>query len=63
MANFCSLTPNIGKFQELKQGVEETGKFFDPPILVRNGSLTVPHAPGMGMLHADDLLKNAKTII
>ena len=62
MANFSSFTRNIGRFQELKQGVEETGGFFDPPILVRNGSLTVPHAPGMGMLHADDLLKNAKTL-
>ncbi len=62
MVNFCSFTPNIGRFQELKQGVEETGSLFDPPVRVRNGSLNVPHAPGMGMLHADELLKNAKKI-
>ena len=63
MANFCSFTPNIGRFQELKQGVEESGSLFDPPLHVRNGSLNVPQAPGMGMLHADELLKNAKTIM
>jgi L-alanine-DL-glutamate epimerase-like enolase superfamily enzyme len=63
MANFCSFTPNIGRFQELKKGVEETGSFFDPPILVRNGLLTVPDAPGMGMLHSEELLKNSKKLI
>jgi L-alanine-DL-glutamate epimerase-like enolase superfamily enzyme len=62
MANFCSFTPNIGRFQELKRGVEETGSLFEPPMLVRNGSLTIPHAPGMGMLHVDELLKSAKKI-
>ncbi len=60
MANFCSFTPNIGRFQELKRGVEETGSLFDPPVVVRDGSLTVPNAPGMGMLHVDELLKKAR---
>jgi len=63
MVNFCSFTPNIGRFQELKQGVEETGSLFEPAINVKNGSLNVPHAPGMGMLHADELLKNARSLM
>lgn len=63
MVNFCSFTPNIGRFQELKAGVEETGSLFEPAIVVGNGSLKVPQAPGMGMVHADELLKKAKNII
>jgi L-alanine-DL-glutamate epimerase-like enolase superfamily enzyme len=62
MANFCSFTPNIGRFQELKKGAEETGSLFEPPVVVQNGSMSVPDAPGMGMLHSDELLKNAKKI-
>jgi L-alanine-DL-glutamate epimerase-like enolase superfamily enzyme len=59
MANFFSFTPNMGKFQELKSGVEATGRFFDPPMIVKDGYLNVPTAPGFGMVHTDALLKNA----
>ncbi len=60
MANFCSFTPNIGPFQELKSGVEKTGALFDPPLVVRNGFLSVPHGPGLGVAHADELLREAR---
>ena len=59
MANFFSFTKNMGKFQELKSGVEDTGRFFDPPIVVKDGYLNIPTAPGFGMVHTDELLKNA----
>jgi L-alanine-DL-glutamate epimerase-like enolase superfamily enzyme len=59
MANFFSFIPNMGKFQELKSGVEATGRFFDPPVIVKDGYLNVPTAPGFGMVHTDELLKNA----
>jgi L-alanine-DL-glutamate epimerase-like enolase superfamily enzyme len=62
MANFFSFTPNMGRFQELKSGVDATGPLFDPPITVIDGSLNVPTAPGWGMVHADDLLKSAETV-
>ncbi len=62
MANFFSFTPNMGKFQELKKGIEETGKLFDPPMTIHNGLLSIPTAPGLGMVHADELAKNAKLV-
>jgi L-alanine-DL-glutamate epimerase-like enolase superfamily enzyme len=62
MANFFSFTPNMGRFQELKSGVEKTGPLFDPPIVVRDGFLNVPTAPGLGMIHIEDLLKDAKVV-
>jgi L-alanine-DL-glutamate epimerase-like enolase superfamily enzyme len=60
MANFCSFTPNIGPFQELKSGVEETGSLFDPPLAVSDGWLAVPRGPGLGVAHVDELLREAR---
>ncbi|MFC2138383.1 mandelate racemase/muconate lactonizing enzyme family protein [Bacteroidota bacterium] len=62
MVNFSSFTPNIGLFQELKTGMEATADLFDPPIQVKDGLLNVPTAPGLGMVHAEHTLKNAKLI-
>jgi L-alanine-DL-glutamate epimerase-like enolase superfamily enzyme len=62
MVNFCSFTPNIGRFQELKAGMEETAQLFDPPIVAKEGLLNVPSAPGLGMAHAEELLKKAEKI-
>jgi len=63
MASFCSFTPNIGRFQELKEGVAETGPLFEPVITVRDGALNVPTAPGLGLVHAEELLKGATTVV
>lgn len=60
MANFCSFTPNIGAFQELKSGVETTGALFDPPLSVKDGFLAVPRGPGLGIAHLDDLMRDAR---
>jgi L-alanine-DL-glutamate epimerase-like enolase superfamily enzyme len=62
MVSFFSFTPNMGRFQELKNGVETTGPRFDPPIRVRDGQLSVPTAPGLGMVHTSDLLKSARRV-
>lgn len=62
MANFFSFTSNMGRFQELKSGVDKTGPLFDPPIVVKDGFLNVPAGHGLGMTHGEDLLKNAKLV-
>jgi len=62
MVNFSSFTPNIGKFQELKDGIEKTGPLFEPPMQVRDGLLNVPTAPGFGMVHTEELLREAKVV-
>jgi L-alanine-DL-glutamate epimerase-like enolase superfamily enzyme len=62
MANFFSFTPNMGKFQEFKTGIEKTGQYFDPPVTVKDGLLSIPTAPGLGMKHIDELVKNATVI-
>ena len=63
MVNFSSFTPNIGKFQELKSGMQATAYLFDPPIVAKNGFLNIPSAPGLGMKHGSEHIKNAKKVI
>jgi L-alanine-DL-glutamate epimerase-like enolase superfamily enzyme len=62
MVNFSSFTPNTGKFQELKDGIDKTGPLFEPPMQVKDGLLNVPTGPGFGMVHTEDLLKEAKVV-
>ena len=62
MVNFCSFTPNMGRFQELKSGMEETAHLFEPPIQAKDGVLNVPTGFGLGMLNAEELLKKAEKI-
>jgi len=62
MANFFSFTPNMGRFQELKSGVNDTGPLFDPPVQVKDGFLSIPNAPGMGLVHAEELLHDAHVV-
>lgn len=62
MVNFCSFTPNMGRFQELKSGMEETADLFDPPIKAINGVLNVPTGYGLGMAQPENLSKKADRI-
>ncbi|MFC1614177.1 mandelate racemase/muconate lactonizing enzyme family protein [Gemmatimonadota bacterium] len=48
MLHFCSFTPNIGPYQEYKRGVEDSGKWFDPPLKLHDGAISIPQGPGLG---------------
>lgn len=60
MLHFASVVPDIGKYQEYKLGMEKYGNWFDPPITVKNGMMTVPTGPGCGIRDPVGLLKEAK---
>ena len=62
MANFFSFTPNMGRFQELKTGVDVTGPFFHPPVSVKDGFVNIPTGPGMGLVNDEELLKDARPL-
>jgi L-alanine-DL-glutamate epimerase-like enolase superfamily enzyme len=62
MLHFASFTPNIGMYQEYKGNVEETGKFFDPPLKIIDGKITVPTKPGFGVTNAEDIIKESKLV-
>ncbi len=46
MLHFASRTPKIGGWQEYKRNIEDYADWFDPPLRIENGSLTVPEGPG-----------------
>ncbi len=62
MLHFASFTPDIGRYQEYKRNIERYSDWFDPPLEIRNGAITVPEGPGVGITDIGDLLKGAKPI-
>lgn len=62
MLHFASRTPDIGQYQEYKRGIEKYRHWFDPPLDIVDGELTVPTGPGVGITNIRDVLKNAEQI-
>ncbi len=60
--HFASCTPLIGPWQEYKQGVETYGKWFDPPLRIENGELSVPQGPGVGVADPREILQGAESV-
>ena len=59
MLHFASVVPDIGQYQEYKLGIEKYGDWFDTPIRVRDGKMTVPDTPGVGIKDFAPLIKGA----
>ena len=62
MANLFSFVPNMGQFQELKTDYEFTAQMFEPPVEIKDGFINIPTGPGSGLVHAEELIKNAEVI-
>jgi len=62
MLQFASCTPNIGRFQEYKSGVDRIGKWYDPPLKLKDGAITVPSGPGLGLPNDAKVFRNAKKV-
>jgi L-alanine-DL-glutamate epimerase-like enolase superfamily enzyme len=60
--HFCACTPDIGPWQEYKLGIETYGQWFDPPLRIIDGELTVPTGPGVGIADPSDVLKDAELV-
>lgn len=63
MLHFAAVTPDAGKYQEYKRGLERYNDWFVRPIEVRDGKFTVPGGPGVGIADIGALLKGAKAIV
>jgi L-alanine-DL-glutamate epimerase-like enolase superfamily enzyme len=62
MLHFASCVSDIGRYQEYKLGTEKFGNWFDPPISVKEGKMTVPSGPGVGIKDVAGLLSGAKEV-
>jgi L-alanine-DL-glutamate epimerase-like enolase superfamily enzyme len=60
MLHFGACVPDIGRYQEYKLGTERYGSWFDPPIQVKNGMMSIPGGPGVGIKDVAGLLQGAK---
>ena len=60
MLHFASAVADAGRYQEYKLGTERYGTWFDPPIRVKDGRMTVPSGPGVGIKDVAGLLSDAK---
>ena len=59
MLHFASCVPDIGRYQEYKLGLGEYGKWLDPTIVVKDGKMSVPTGPGVGIKDLKGLLSGA----
>ncbi len=59
MLHFASVVRDPGRYQEYKLGTEKYGSWFDPPITVKDGKMTVPGGPGVGIKDIQGLLQGA----
>jgi L-alanine-DL-glutamate epimerase-like enolase superfamily enzyme len=58
MLHFASCVPDVGKYQEYKLGREKY-EWFDPPLSVKDGKMSVPQGPGVGIRDVAAVLKGA----
>jgi L-alanine-DL-glutamate epimerase-like enolase superfamily enzyme len=59
MLHFASCVPDVGAYQEYKLGTEKYGSWFDEPIRVRDGRMSIPQGPGVGIRDIAGLLRGA----
>ena len=59
MLHFASAVRDPGRYQEYKLGTEKYGAWFDPPITVADGKMSVPQGPGVGIKDLKGLLQGA----
>ena len=63
MLHFASYIRDVGLYQEYKKGVEKYGNWFDPPLEINDGVITVPEGPGVGITDIEGLLKGAEPVV
>jgi L-alanine-DL-glutamate epimerase-like enolase superfamily enzyme len=63
MLHFSSCVPNIGPWQEYKEGVKQYGDWFSPALKIIDGALTVPQGPGVGIADPKEVLKGAEVVV
>ena len=63
MLHFASYIRDIGLYQEYKRGIERYSNWFNPPLELKDGAITVPEGPGVGITDISDVLKGAEPVV
>ena len=59
---FASFTPNMGKYQEMKNGYPKTKDFFTTDLVLKDGAMNIPTGVGLGMAFDRDYFDRATTV-
>jgi L-alanine-DL-glutamate epimerase-like enolase superfamily enzyme len=62
MLHFASCTPDIGQYQEYKQGIEKYNQWLTSPLTVKDGAISIPIGPGVGIASPRELLAGARPV-
>jgi L-alanine-DL-glutamate epimerase-like enolase superfamily enzyme len=62
MLHFASCVPNIGPWQEYKEGVKGYGDWFSPALRIADGAISVPRGPGVGIADPKEILKGTQVV-
>jgi L-alanine-DL-glutamate epimerase-like enolase superfamily enzyme len=60
MLIFASATPDIGRYQEYKRGIEKFASWFDPALEIGDGFMSVPDGPGTGVTEIQMIIEGAE---
>jgi len=60
MLHFASFTPDIGRYQEYKRGIERYCEWFDPVLKIQDGAMTAPTGPGTGITDIQTIVKGSR---
>ncbi|MDA1314779.1 MAG: mandelate racemase/muconate lactonizing enzyme family protein [Acidobacteria bacterium] len=63
MLHFASCVKDIGRYQEYKRGIEKYNGWFHAPLEVKDGKMTVPEGPGVGIKDIAAVIKGAAEIV
>ncbi len=59
MLHFTSCVQDVGRYQEYKLGTERYGDWFEPGITVKDGMMSIPQGPGVGIKDLAGVLRGA----
>jgi L-alanine-DL-glutamate epimerase-like enolase superfamily enzyme len=62
MLHFASCVPDVGRYQEYKLGSEKYSGWMSTPIKVKDGKMSVPTGPGVGIADVAGLLKGTREV-
>ncbi len=63
MLHFAARTKDPGRYQEYKLNIEKYNDWFDPRITVKDGKMSAPGGPGVGIQDLGAVIKGAKVLV
>lgn len=62
MLLFAAITPDIGRYQEYKRGIEKYRDWFTPALEIRDGKMSIPQGPGCGVADIQAIIADADEV-